>query len=73
MAAELPVADLFASRDSETSRLLMAAMDGLNGRFGRETVRAGGLVARPASWGMWRANLPPSYTTRIEDMMRVRA
>lgn len=41
-AAELPVTDLFASRDPEKSNALMTALDAINGRFGRESVRPGG-------------------------------
>jgi DNA polymerase V len=71
-AADLPMADIFASRDPERSRALMTALDTLNGRFGRETVRPGGLVAR-RKWSMRRQNLSPCYTTRVDDLMRVLA
>ncbi|WP_443025845.1 DUF4113 domain-containing protein [Sphingomonas sp. PB1R3] len=45
---ELPVADLFASRDPDKSRALMGALDAINGRFGRETVRLGGTGKKTA-------------------------
>ena len=64
---------MFATRDPEKSKAVMAALDALNARFGRETVRPGGLVAKPAGWSMRRANLSPCYTTRVEDVMRVKA
>ena len=72
-AEELPAADMFATRDPEKSKKVMAALDALNGRFGRETVRPGGLVAKPAGWSMRRANLSPCYTTQIDDLMVVRS
>lgn len=72
-AHELPAADMFATRDPEKSGRVMAALDALNGRFGRDTVRPGGLTAKPAGWSMRRGNLSPCYTTRIEDVMQVKA
>ena len=69
---ELPVADLFATRNPERSQALMGALDAINGRFGRETLRPGGLTSLKA-WSMRRGNLSPCYTTRIEDIMSARA
>lgn len=69
---ELPIASLFPSRDPEKSKALMIALDAINGRFGHDTVNAGGLVQRKA-WSMRRRNLSPCYTTRIGDFLRVRA
>lgn len=69
---ELPVADLFASRDPERSKALMGALDAINGRFGRETVRPGGLTGK-GGWSMRRGNLSPCYTTRIDDILSVKA
>lgn len=70
--AELPVADLFASRDPEKSKALMAAMDAVNARFGRNTLRPGAVREKPG-WSMRRGNLSPCYTTRVDDLLRVRA
>lgn len=70
--AELPVADMFATRDPAQSKALMAALDAVNLRFGRDTVRPGAVRQAPA-WGMRRANLSPCYTTRIEEILGVRA
>lgn len=67
---ELPVADLFASRDPDKSRALMGALDAINGRFGRETVRPGG-TRKKRPWSMRRHNLSPCYTTRLDDIMPV--
>lgn len=71
-SAELPVADMFATRDPERSKALMAALDAVNLRFGRDTVRPGAVRQAPI-WGMRRANLSPCYTTRIEEILGVRA
>ena len=69
---ELPVADLFASRDPQRSMALMGALDAINGRYGRETVRPGGLTSR-GGWSMRRANLSPCYTTRLDDILSAKA
>lgn len=66
---DMPVADLFASRDPEKSKALMTALDAVNGRFGRNTVRPGAIAETPA-WGMRRGNLSPCYTTRETDFLR---
>lgn len=70
--ADMPVGDLFASRDPEKSKALMTALDAVNGRFGRNTVRPGAVAATPA-WGMRRGNLSPCYTTREADFLRARS
>ena len=67
---ELPIADLFASRDPDKSRALMAALDAINARFGRETVRPGG-TRQKRPWAMRRRNLSPRYTTRLDEIMPV--
>lgn len=63
---------LFPTRDPAASARLMAAMDAINGRFGRGTVRplATGIDRR---WGTRHAHLSPRYTTRLEEIMRARA
>lgn len=67
---DLPMADMFASRDPEKSKALMGALDAINGRFGRNTVRPGAIAPAPA-WSMRRANLSPCYTTRETDLLKV--
>lgn len=69
---DLPVASLFPSRDPEKSKALMNAMDAINGRFGRETVQP--LAAgRTQKWAMKRRQLSPCYTTRLSDLLEVKA
>lgn len=69
---ELPVASLFPSRDPEKSKALMVAMDAINGRFGRDTVQPVA-TGREKKWRMRRAQLSPCYTTRIGDLLEVKA
>lgn len=67
---DLPIEDMFASRDPERSKDLMTALDAINGRFGRDTIRPGG-IGQKRTWSMRRGNLSPCYTTRIEDVLAV--
>lgn len=60
------------SRDPVRSAKLMRLMDQINQRHGRQTIRPGVVAQKPA-WGMRRANLSPSYTTRIDDLLEVKA
>ena len=70
-AATAPV-QLFPTRDPVLSAQLMAAIDGINGRFGRGMVR-------PAEAGVerrWAAKaefLSPRYTTRLDELAKVLA
>jgi DNA polymerase V len=51
---------------------LMAAMDGLNTKFGRGTVfPAAAGVER--GWGQRAAHRSPRWTTRLDELPRVRA
>ena len=63
---------LFPTRDPIASRRLMAALDEVNGRFGRGTLRplATGIERR---WGTRHERLSPRYTTRLDEVMRGRA
>ncbi len=68
---DLPI-QILPSRDPERSTRLMAALDGVNGRFGRDTLRPGGTGPKP-QWGMRRARLSPAYITRLEDVLEAQA
>jgi DNA polymerase V len=63
---------LFPTRDPAHSAALMRAMDGVNARFGRGTVRplATG-IARP--WGTRAGLLTQRYTTHPGEIMQARA
>jgi DNA polymerase V len=55
----------------ELSDGLMVAMDKLNGRYGRGSIRLG-LAGKDADWRMRRENLSPSFTTRWNELASVR-
>ncbi len=54
---------------------LMAAMDALNGRFGKGTLHVGstGQSGTTRTWGMRQERRTPQYTTRWEDVPVARA
>lgn len=64
--------DLLPTRDPIKSEKLMATLDRLNSRFGRGTIRPGGIRAK-TSWTTRSGNKSPAYTTRLKDLMIVRA
>ena len=59
---------LFATFDREKSAVAMKAMDAINARFGRGTLRNASTTATPA-WGARRQNLSPRYTTQAGEML----
>lgn len=66
--------DLFCHRreeDRKRSSSLMQALDSLNARMGRETVKLGAVGLSPA-WGMRMAGRSPRYTTVLRDVPAVR-
>ncbi|WP_205618517.1 DUF4113 domain-containing protein [Brevundimonas nasdae] len=62
----------FPTRDTERAEKLMTAMDAVNARFGRNTLRPGG-VRKVTPWSTRANNKSPAYTTRIAELMEVRA
>jgi DNA polymerase V len=68
---ELPV-QLFPSRDPKKSARLMQAVDAINAREGRGSVRPAHVPAQP-KWQGRQRNVSPRYTTRIEEIMQARA
>ena len=63
---------LFPGRDWEKSSRLMTAMDRLNGRYGRGTVRAA-VAGFERSWAARADYLSQRYTTHLHELMRVMA
>jgi len=59
--------DLFAALDLRSPTLL-EAIDGLNGRYGRNTVRLASEGQGPRSYDTKRARKSPSWTTRLADV-----
>ena len=70
-ATSAPV-QMFPTRDPKQSARLMAAMDSVNVRFGRGTVRpvVSGVDRR---WTAKAEFLSPRYTTRLDELAAVRA
>lgn len=64
--------DLLPTVDPGRSEKLMTALDAVNARFGRGTLRPGGSGQR-ASWFTRASNRSPRFTTRLDEMMVARA
>ncbi|UVN43320.1 Y-family DNA polymerase [Pseudomonas mosselii] len=62
--------DLFAATQPEACDRLMTALDEINGRYGRGTMRTAS-VPRTPEWGMRRELMSQSFTTRIDQLWRV--
>lgn len=65
--------DLFAGIDPR-SRAMMEVLDRVNARFGRGTmgIAASALVSRKPVWAMNQKSLSPAYTSRWDQLLRVR-
>lgn len=59
----------FTPQQSDQSRRLMASVDAVNQRFGRDTLHLASRGIAP-SWTLARRMLSPAYTTRWEDLPR---
>lgn len=64
--------DAASEQEQQRSRRLMGVLDAVNSRFGKGTLQLAALGTRPA-WVMKRERVTPRYTTRWEDVPRVRA
>ncbi|GKQ33379.1 hypothetical protein PSTH1771_21960 [Pseudomonas syringae pv. theae] len=64
--------DLFAACQPASSDRLMAALDSINGKWGRGTLRTGSVPVTP-DWGMRREQMSQSYTTRLDQLWVVKA
>lgn len=60
--------NMFYELDRERHDKLMAVIDGLNGQYGRGTVKCGA-EGTTREWRLNRQRLSPLYTTRIEDII----
>ena len=59
---------LFSTFDREKSAAAMKAMDAVNARFGRGTLRVASTAATPG-WATRRQNLSPRYTTHPAEIL----
>jgi DNA polymerase V len=64
---ELP-APLFPSRDPAKSAMLMQAMDAINAREGRGTIRPATVPHQPI-WAGRQRQVSPRYTTRLDEIL----
>jgi len=64
--------DMFATTQPATAEKVMQVMDSINAKWGKGTVRPGGVPVAPA-WGMRRELMSPSYTTRLDQLWTVYA
>ncbi|MCU7237173.1 translesion error-prone DNA polymerase V subunit UmuC [Pseudomonas peradeniyensis] len=63
--------DLFAVTQPMACDRLMSMLDEINGKYGRGTMRTASVPDTP-DWGMRREMMSRSYTTRIDQLWRVR-
>ena len=63
---------VLAGIDDERRLRAMHAVDAINRRHGRQTIRPLSLSA-DRGWDMRRQRLSPCYTTRIDEVLRVKA
>lgn len=59
---------LFAAGDAARSEGLMAAMDAVNARWGRGTLRPGAVRSDHSAWAMARGSLSPACTTSWAEL-----
>lgn len=64
--------DLFAASQPAASEKVMAVLDSINAKWGRGTLRPGGVPAEPG-WGMRRELMSQSYTTKPDQLWEVAA
>lgn len=63
--------DLFTVTQPAACDRLMSMLDEINGKYGRGTMRTASVPDSP-DWGMRREMMSRSYTTRIDQLWRVR-
>lgn len=63
--------DLFAATQPLATEKVMSVLDEINGRWGRGTLRTGGVPTDP-DWAMRREMMSQSYTTRLDQLWTVR-
>ncbi|MGZ0717657.1 translesion error-prone DNA polymerase V subunit UmuC [Pseudomonas palleroniana] len=64
--------DLFAQTQPVTADRVMTVLDQINARWGRGTLRAACVPANP-EWAMRRELMSQSYTTRLDQLWKVKA
>lgn len=64
--------DMFAATQPAASEKVMQVLDSINAKWGKGTLRPGGVPATP-DWGMRRELMSQSYTTRLDQLWAVYA
>lgn len=54
--------------DEQSNKALMSAIDNINRKFGRHTVKFGAEGLNDSAWGMHQKHLSPKYTTDWKDL-----
>lgn len=62
--------DMFAQAQPIATEKVMGVLDQINARWGRGTMRPGGVPATP-DWGMRREMMSQRYTTRLDQLLIV--
>ena len=70
---QLTLMESVASPETERQTKLMQALDTVNDRFGRGTLRYSAEGAKNAFWHMKRDKMSGAYTTRWEELAKVKA
>lgn len=65
--------NVFVGIDDERRTRLMEAVDRINRKCGRHTLRPLAVGSGARGWEMRRGNLSPRYTTRLSEVLKVRA
>lgn len=63
--------DLFAQSQPAAVEKVMGVLDEINQRWRRGTLRTGSVPATP-DWGMRREMMSQSFTTKLDELWRVR-
>ncbi|MDU8520084.1 DUF4113 domain-containing protein, partial [Pseudomonas syringae pv. actinidifoliorum] len=63
--------DLFAESQPVVAEKVMSVLDEINARWGRGTLRTGGVPSNP-EWAMRRDMMSQSFTTRLDQLWTVR-
>lgn len=64
-------ANMFYDLDQDKHKKAMVAMDQLNGRFGKNLVKIGS-QGYGRKWKLKQEKLSPCYTTRLEDVLKIK-
>lgn len=70
---QLSLFEMVLPENGEKNRKIMQALDGINKRYGRDTLRLASQGKENARWRMRREKMSPYYTTKFSDLPVARA